>query len=47
MQDRLTKELMNIGFTDKEAKVYVGALELGAASAQQSAAKASVNRPTT
>lgn len=47
MQDRLAKELINIGFTDKEAKVYLGALELGAATAQQIAAKATVNRPTT
>jgi predicted DNA-binding transcriptional regulator len=47
MQDRLAKELENIGFSDKESRVYLAALELGPATAQQVAAKATVNRPTT
>lgn len=47
MRDQLAKELENIGLSEKEAKVYLAALELGASTAQSIAAKATVNRPTT
>lgn len=43
----LTKELQNIGLTDKEAKVYLAALELGQDSVQNIAKKSGVNRATT
>jgi predicted transcriptional regulator len=43
----LTKELQNIGLTDKEAKVYLAALELGQNSVQNIAKKSGVNRATT
>ncbi|MFH1047264.1 MAG: helix-turn-helix domain-containing protein [Patescibacteria group bacterium] len=46
MNDELVKELQEIGLSDKEAKVYLAALELGSATAQQIAVKAIVNRPT-
>ena len=42
----LTRELQNIGLSDKEAKVYLAALELGQASVQNIANKAKVNRAT-
>ena len=40
-------ELRQIGLTEKEARVYVTALELGKATAQQIATKARLKRPTT
>ncbi len=40
-------ELKQIGLSDKEAKVYLASLELGKASVQDIAKKASVNRTTT
>ena len=40
------KNLEALGLSDKEAKVYLASLELGAATAQQIAAKAAVVRPT-
>lgn len=43
----LINELKKIGLSDKEAKVYLATLELGQASVQEIAKKASVNRPTT
>jgi HTH-type transcriptional regulator, sugar sensing transcriptional regulator len=43
----LINELKKIGLSDKEAKVYLAALELGQASVQEIAKKAEVNRPTT
>lgn len=46
MQQDLVKELQGIGLSDKEAKVYLAGLELGPATAQQIAAKATVNRPS-
>jgi HTH-type transcriptional regulator, sugar sensing transcriptional regulator len=46
MQQDLVKELQGIGLSDKEAKVYLAGLELGPATAQQLAAKATVNRPS-
>lgn len=39
--------LKNIGLSDKGARVYLAALELGAASVQSIARKAKVARPTT
>lgn len=46
MQQDLVKELQGIGLSDKEAKAYLAGLELGPATAQQIAAKATVNRPS-
>ena len=43
----LDKELQKIGLSEKEAKVYLAALELGQASVQNIARKAEVNRATT
>lgn len=40
-------ELQQIGLTEKEARVYITALELGKATAQQIATKARLKRPTT
>jgi sugar-specific transcriptional regulator TrmB len=40
-------ELQQIGLTEKEARVYVTALELGKATAQQIATKSHLKRPTT
>lgn len=42
----MLNELKNIGLSEKEAKVYLGALELGKASVQDIAKKAGVNRTT-
>lgn len=39
--------LKKIGLSENEARVYLALLELGSATAQQIAQKASVNRPTT
>ena len=47
MIERLSPELEAVGLSDKEAKVYLAALELGHSTAQVIAAKATVNRPTT
>jgi predicted transcriptional regulator len=47
MIDRLLPELEGVGLSDKEAKVYLAALELGQSTAQVIAAKATVQRPTT
>jgi HTH-type transcriptional regulator, sugar sensing transcriptional regulator len=41
------RELVNLGLTDKEAKVYLAALELGKSPVQKIAQKAGVNRATT
>lgn len=43
----LELDIKNIGFSDKEAKVYLALLELGEAPVQQIAEKAGVNRATT
>ncbi|MCX6745118.1 MAG: hypothetical protein NTX82_06360, partial [Candidatus Parcubacteria bacterium] len=42
----LVKQLQQIGLTEKEAKVYVGVLELGEATAQEVAQKTGLNRAT-
>ncbi|MBU1916421.1 hypothetical protein KKC47_04855 [Patescibacteria group bacterium] len=47
MEENLVKELEEIGLSEKEARVYLAALELGPATAQQIATKALINRPTT
>lgn len=47
MRDRLEKMLVTLGLSDKEAKVYLASAMLGSATAQEIAAKATVNRPTT
>ncbi len=39
-------ELIAIGLSDKEARVYLAALELGPSTVQEIARKAAVNRPT-
>ena len=44
--ENTVKALLDLGLTDKEAKVFVASLELGPATAQQLAAKAVVVRPT-
>jgi sugar-specific transcriptional regulator TrmB len=44
--ENTVKALLDLGLTDKEAKVYLASLELGPATAQQLAAKAAVVRPT-
>jgi len=41
------RELVNLGLADKEAKVYLAALELGKSPVQKIAQKAGVNRATT
>lgn len=41
------KELKNLGLSDKEARVYIAALELGSDTAQNIAKKAGVGRPST
>jgi sugar-specific transcriptional regulator TrmB len=41
------KELTHLGLSEKEAKVYLSALELGKSSVQKIASKAEVNRATT
>lgn len=43
----LEQALRNIGLSDKEARVYLAALSLGASSAQKIAKKAGVNRAST
>jgi len=44
--DKLKRELEHLGFTQKEAAVYVASLELGSATAQEIAMKSRVNRAT-
>lgn len=41
------RELQNLGLSEKEAKVYVAALELGQETVQNISKKAAINRPTT
>jgi sugar-specific transcriptional regulator TrmB len=41
------RELVNLGLSDKEAKVYLAALELGKSPVQKISQKAGVNRATT
>ena len=41
------RELVNLGLSEKEAKVYLAALELGRSAVQKIAQKAEVNRATT
>lgn len=43
----LYKDLMNLGLSEKQAKVYVALLELGKSSVQDLAKRAKVNRATT
>jgi sugar-specific transcriptional regulator TrmB len=43
----MLKELQDIGLAEKEAKVYVAALEIGRATADQLAKQAKIVRPTT
>jgi HTH-type transcriptional regulator, sugar sensing transcriptional regulator len=43
----LTKQLQGLGFTEKEARVYIGLLELGEATALELSQKTSLNRATT
>src|SRR3989338_6730064 len=42
----LEKELQYLGLSDKEARVYLAALELGSATAQEVSKKAGINRAT-
>lgn len=44
--ESVQKQLEGIGLTENEVKVYMASLEVGAATAQQLAAKAAVVRPT-
>lgn len=41
-----TQVLKNLGLTDQEVRIYLAALELGAASIQKVAARANIKRPT-
>lgn len=43
----LAKELESLGLDEKEAKVYIAALEIGKGTAQEIAQKAGISRPTT
>lgn len=45
--DQLLSELKNLGLSDKEAQVYLAAMELGPAPVQDISHKAKVNRATT
>ncbi|HCU31756.1 TPA: hypothetical protein DIC21_03395 [Candidatus Uhrbacteria bacterium] len=45
--DYVARELINVGFSDKEAAVYLAALQLGLSSIQDIAKKSGVNRATT
>jgi len=47
MAEDLVKELIEIGLAEKEARVYLASLELGSATAQSIAVKATLPRPTT
>lgn len=44
--EHITKELINFGFSDKEAAVYLAALQLGLSSVQDISEKSGVNRAT-
>lgn len=44
---KLEKELKNLGLSDKEAKVYLAAIQLGTSTVQKISQKAGVNRATT
>ncbi len=46
MTDKLQKQLENAGLQEKEAKVYLAALELGQATVQAIAEHAQIKRPT-
>src|SRR3990167_4868713 len=43
----MLKELQDIGLSEKESRVYLAALELGRATADQLAKQAKIKRPTT
>ncbi len=45
--EKLEKDLLNIGLSEKEAQVYLSALSLGPSSVQNIAKKSGVNRVTT
>ena len=45
--DELKKELEHLGLSDKEARVYLAALEMGPSPVQDISHKAHVNRATT
>lgn len=47
MEEQLLSKLRSLGFSDKEAKVYVASLKLGSAPIQKIAKLATVNRATT
>ncbi len=47
MNQKLLTELQNLGFSDKEARVYVASLQIGSAPMQKIAASSNVNRATT
>ncbi len=47
MQKEFLQQLIDIGLSDKEARVYVAMLELGPASVQEIALQSDVNRATT
>ncbi len=42
----MLNELIKMGYSEKEAKIYLASLELGQATVQEIAKKAGVNRPT-
>jgi len=44
--DHIARDLINVGFSDKEAAIYLAALQLGLASVQEIAKKAEINRAT-
>lgn len=44
--DHLSRELTNLGFSDKEAAIYLAALQLGFSTVQEIARKAKINRAT-
>jgi len=47
IMDELKKELEHLGFTEKESRVYLAALEMGPSPVQDISHKAKVNRATT
>ncbi|MFZ2193111.1 MAG: helix-turn-helix domain-containing protein [Candidatus Moraniibacteriota bacterium] len=46
MENSILKELLNLGFTENEAKVYLACLEIGKGSVTQISKKAGINRTT-
>lgn len=46
IMDYLSRELTGLGFSDKEAAIYLAALQLGLSTVQEIARKAKVNRAT-